>query len=114
MRPSSWLRPRGIPSDDVRQLLAPLVRRSVENWADAGAQDALTGPIARGDAETVARQRTAAAALDFQDLFDAHRRRHAGDRVSRRSAGTGCREERTGCREKRRRSDPTAPPSPDR
>lgn len=61
----------GIPSDDVRQLLAPLVRRSVENWADAGAQDALTGPIARGDGETVARQRSAAAELDLQDLFDA-------------------------------------------
>lgn len=49
----------GIPTDDARQLLAPLVRRSVDNWADVGAQAALTGPIARGDARTLARQRDA-------------------------------------------------------
>ncbi|MGV2901539.1 DUF2520 domain-containing protein [Microbacterium sp. AGC62] len=61
----------GIPSDDVRQLLAPLVRQTVENWTDAGAQEALTGPIARGDGETVARQRSAAGELDLQELFDA-------------------------------------------
>lgn len=61
----------GIPSDDVRQLLAPLVRQTVENWADAGAQEALTGPIARGDEETVVRQRAAAEEVDLQELFDA-------------------------------------------
>lgn len=59
----------GIPADDAREMLAPLVRRSVDNWADVGAQAALTGPIARGDEATVARQR--AAAGEFQDLFDA-------------------------------------------
>ena len=42
-----------------RALLAPLVRAAVENWAARGAEDALTGPIARGDEETVARQRAA-------------------------------------------------------
>ena len=41
-----------------RDLLVPLVRVTVENWARDGAQ-ALTGPIARGDEETVARQRAA-------------------------------------------------------
>lgn len=61
----------GIPEAEARELLAPLVRQTVENWADVGAHDALTGPIARGDAETVARQRSAAAALDLQELFDA-------------------------------------------
>ncbi|MDF2561246.1 MAG: hypothetical protein K0R99_2692 [Microbacterium sp.] len=60
-----------IPSGEARELLAPLVRRSVENWTDAGAQEALTGPIARGDGETVARQRSAAGELDLQELFDA-------------------------------------------
>ncbi|PVE94092.1 DUF2520 domain-containing protein [Microbacterium sp. TPD7012] len=49
----------GIPADDARELLAPLVRRSVDNWADVGAPDALTGPIARGDASTIERQRDA-------------------------------------------------------
>jgi predicted short-subunit dehydrogenase-like oxidoreductase (DUF2520 family) len=39
---------------DARELLAPLVLRSAENWAERG-RDALTGPIARGDEETVAR-----------------------------------------------------------
>jgi predicted short-subunit dehydrogenase-like oxidoreductase (DUF2520 family) len=42
-----------------RALLVPLVDAAVENWARLGAEDALTGPIVRGDEETVARQRTA-------------------------------------------------------
>jgi predicted short-subunit dehydrogenase-like oxidoreductase (DUF2520 family) len=41
-----------------REMLVPLVRATVENWARDGAA-ALTGPIARGDDETVARQRAA-------------------------------------------------------
>jgi predicted short-subunit dehydrogenase-like oxidoreductase (DUF2520 family) len=55
-----------------RELLVPLVRATVENWARDGA-DALTGPIARGDDETVARQRAAVAerAPELLTLFDA-------------------------------------------
>ena len=62
----------GLPSADTRALLAPLVRRTVENWADAGAEASLTGPIARGDEGTVARQRAAVAdaGLDLLALFD--------------------------------------------
>jgi predicted short-subunit dehydrogenase-like oxidoreductase (DUF2520 family) len=37
-----------------RELLAPLVLRSAANWAERGGE-ALTGPIARGDAATVDR-----------------------------------------------------------
>ena len=37
------------------------MRAAVENWAAAGAEHALTGPIARGDEDTVARQRDAVA-----------------------------------------------------
>jgi len=56
-----------------RALLAPLVRATVENWAARGAEAALTGPIARGDDETVARQRAAVEerAPDLLPLFDA-------------------------------------------
>ncbi len=56
-----------------REILVPLVRAAVENWARLGASDALTGPIARGDEETVARQREAVAERTPQllDLFDA-------------------------------------------
>jgi predicted short-subunit dehydrogenase-like oxidoreductase (DUF2520 family) len=56
-----------------RALLAPLVRAAVENWAARGAEDALTGPIARGDEQTVARQRAAVAERtpDLLPLFDA-------------------------------------------
>jgi predicted short-subunit dehydrogenase-like oxidoreductase (DUF2520 family) len=56
-----------------RALLVPLVRAAVENWAARGAADALTGPIARGDEATVARQRAAVAerAPDLLPLFDA-------------------------------------------
>ena len=42
-----------------RAALVPLVRAAIENWATRGGPEALTGPVARGDAETVARQRAA-------------------------------------------------------
>jgi predicted short-subunit dehydrogenase-like oxidoreductase (DUF2520 family) len=56
-----------------RGLLVPLVRATVENWARLGPQRALTGPVARGDQDTVARQRAAIAeaAEDLLPLFDA-------------------------------------------
>jgi predicted short-subunit dehydrogenase-like oxidoreductase (DUF2520 family) len=56
-----------------RALLVPLVRAAVDNWALRGAAAALTGPIARGDAGTVARQRAAVGerAPDLLPLFDA-------------------------------------------
>ncbi len=55
-----------------RSLLAPLVRATVENWAAVGGQGALTGPVARGDEDTVRRQRDAVAerAPDLLELFD--------------------------------------------
>jgi predicted short-subunit dehydrogenase-like oxidoreductase (DUF2520 family) len=54
-------------------MLAPLVRQTVDNWAALGPQAALTGPVARGDEVTIARQRKAiaAAAPDLLPLFDA-------------------------------------------
>jgi predicted short-subunit dehydrogenase-like oxidoreductase (DUF2520 family) len=59
----------GVP----RAALVPLVRTAVENWAALGAEEALTGPIARGDDAVVARQRMAVAARapDLIGLFDA-------------------------------------------
>ena len=56
---------------DARDLLAPIVRQSIENWQARGAQSALTGPIARGDLATVARQREAAVREGLDALFDA-------------------------------------------
>ena len=62
----------GIAPTDARRMLAPLVRQTVENWAELGPTDARTGPIARGDELTVARQRKAIAdaAPDLLPLFD--------------------------------------------
>lgn len=40
--------------DNGRELLAPLVLRTAANWAERG-PEALTGPIARGDEQTVER-----------------------------------------------------------
>jgi predicted short-subunit dehydrogenase-like oxidoreductase (DUF2520 family) len=56
-----------------RAVLLPLVRATLENWAQAGAGRALTGPIARGDEHTVARQREAVQERtpDLLPLFDA-------------------------------------------
>jgi len=55
-----------------REQLAPLVRATVENWARLGPERALTGPVARGDEVTIARQRAAVeeAAPDLLALFD--------------------------------------------
>lgn len=44
-----------------REVLAPLVRATVDNWERLGPERALTGPVARGDERTVARQRAAVA-----------------------------------------------------
>ena len=54
-----------------RRILLPLIRASVENWGAAG-RAALTGPVARGDEATVARQREAIVvrAPDLLPLFD--------------------------------------------
>lgn len=56
-----------------RELLVPLVRASLENWAAQGGRAAITGPIARGDEATVARQRAAIAqrAPELVAMFDA-------------------------------------------
>jgi predicted short-subunit dehydrogenase-like oxidoreductase (DUF2520 family) len=45
----------------------------VENWAAAGAAQALTGPVARGDEATVQAQRAAISEREpeFLELFDA-------------------------------------------
>jgi predicted short-subunit dehydrogenase-like oxidoreductase (DUF2520 family) len=57
--------------EDGRALLAPLVKRTADNWSSLGAA-ALTGPIARGDEETVARHRAALAesAPQLLPLYD--------------------------------------------
>ena len=59
----------GVP----RELLVPLARAALENWAAKGAADALTGPVARGDEATIAHQRAAIEerAPDLLDTFDA-------------------------------------------
>jgi predicted short-subunit dehydrogenase-like oxidoreductase (DUF2520 family) len=56
--------------EDARELLAPLVLRTAANWAERG-PEALTGPIARGDAETVERHRAALAEI-APDLLPAY------------------------------------------
>jgi predicted short-subunit dehydrogenase-like oxidoreductase (DUF2520 family) len=56
-----------------RAALAPLVRAAVDTWAELGPERALTGPIARGDEGTVARQREAVLGRtpELAPLFDA-------------------------------------------
>ena len=55
----------------ARAILVPLARAALENWAISGSA-ALTGPIARGDHQTVARQRAAIAERlpELLALFD--------------------------------------------
>ena len=63
-----------------REQLVPLVRATVENWARLGPERALTGPVARGDEATVARQR---AAVDGGGARPAAAVRRARDRHPR-------------------------------
>jgi predicted short-subunit dehydrogenase-like oxidoreductase (DUF2520 family) len=58
----------GVP----RELLVPLARAALDNWAATSAEHALTGPVARGDEATIARQRAAIEerAPDLLELFD--------------------------------------------
>lgn len=56
-----------------RGQLVPLVRATVENWAALGPERALTGPVARGDEQTIRRQRDAIGerAPELSALFEA-------------------------------------------
>ena len=45
----------GVPEDDAWRLLVPLIRGTVENMILQGPEEALTGPVARGDVETIRR-----------------------------------------------------------
>lgn len=56
----------GIPADVALKLLTPLTRETVDNVARLGPLNALTGPIARGDVDTVARQQEAVSAWECQ------------------------------------------------
>jgi predicted short-subunit dehydrogenase-like oxidoreductase (DUF2520 family) len=56
-----------------RSILVPLVSAALRNWAAIGGPAAITGPIARGDDELVARQRDTIAerAPELLPMFDA-------------------------------------------
>jgi predicted short-subunit dehydrogenase-like oxidoreductase (DUF2520 family) len=62
----------GLSRDDARKALSPLARASVENFLERDLAGALTGPIARGDSETVARHLHHLAA-DQPELLDIYR-----------------------------------------
>jgi len=54
----------GVERDTALRAIAPLARTSLDNALDSGPQAALTGPIARGDAATVAAHREALRKVD--------------------------------------------------
>jgi predicted short-subunit dehydrogenase-like oxidoreductase (DUF2520 family) len=65
--------------DDPREVLAPLVLRTAVNWTERG-REALTGPIARRDEETVERHLAALreAAPELLPLYEALAERARG------------------------------------
>jgi predicted short-subunit dehydrogenase-like oxidoreductase (DUF2520 family) len=72
----------GVP----RAALLPLVEASLRNWAELGAESALTGPVARGDNETVEKQRGAVLdrfpeSVELFDVLTAATRVLAGGRA---------------------------------
>ena len=65
------MRAAGIASDIARPALHPLFASAVENLRGGGGSSALTGPIVRGDADTIARHLKALRA--HPDALDAYR-----------------------------------------
>jgi predicted short-subunit dehydrogenase-like oxidoreductase (DUF2520 family) len=57
-------RAAGVPDEVARELARPLAEETLTNVFRLGPETALTGPIARGDAATVARQQAAVDAWD--------------------------------------------------
>jgi len=57
-------RAAGIPEEVARELARPLAGETLANVLRLGAEKALSGPIARGDTATVARQQAAVEAWD--------------------------------------------------
>ena len=69
--------------DRPRERLAPLIKRTVENWVERG-PEALTGPVARGDRVTIEMHRDAIGAVrpdltGFYDCMVERTRSVAGD-----------------------------------
>ena len=62
----------GLEPAEARALLAPLVTSTIDNWIARGPAEALTGPVSRGDVETVEMQRDAVidVAPHLLALFD--------------------------------------------
>ncbi len=61
----------GVDRTEARKAVAPLVRATVENVLKKGTGEALTGPISRGDVETVRRHLEAMGQVDeaTRDLY---------------------------------------------
>jgi predicted short-subunit dehydrogenase-like oxidoreductase (DUF2520 family) len=74
----------GIPEDVARELARPLASETLENVFRLGPRAALSGPIARGDFATVARQQ---AALDGADPVTGELYRALAEATARLAAG---------------------------
>ena len=66
---SRLLERAGVPYEDALPALLPLVRGTLENIAERGVEGAVTGPVPRGDVETVG--------LHLRALEDTDRRLYA-------------------------------------
>ncbi len=60
----------GISPDDAKTILMPLVRSTVENLAEQGTAEALTGTFARADTETLTRHLTSLNENVSEDLLE--------------------------------------------
>ena len=82
------MRASGMSEEEALAAVLPLVRGVVANVAEAGTAAALTGPFARGDEGTIARNRAALAALSPEiaavyDLLGARSRKMKSPRITR-------------------------------
>jgi len=66
----AWVR-AGLPADSARPALAPLLMGAAENVAHHELSEALTGPVARGDVDTVRRHLEALGDSELSALYRA-------------------------------------------
>lgn len=61
----------GISKKDVRRIMEPIVKRTVENVLGRGAEKSFSGPLARGDVRTIAAHLAALGNLDEAKVYRA-------------------------------------------
>jgi len=62
-------RKAGLPSRQLPQIMRPIVMRTLENYFAKGAAASFSGPLVRGDVETIRKHMRALSKLPERELY---------------------------------------------